>query len=311
VTGRVEQAWVALLDGSRWRRFGKSPAGRRILRSGAYRVVDNARRYAETAVRQARNPRMFAEVRTLCLFLGTVKSGGTLIGALLDAHPRMVVSDEADPLRYVCARFGRDQIFHILTKNARREAMKGRVTARRIEPYSVAVPGQSQGRVYRPLVVGDSRAGPTIRRLGEEPGIIDRMRAVLGDVDDRYIHVVRNPYDPISAMVRRGRRTISDAIADYTAQSARMVMLRELLGDDRLLTVRYEDFVTEPAYELRRVCRFLGIDPTPDYLTACAAIVDANRRPERETVEWPADAVAAVQRLINQFGFLDGYRYAD
>ena len=307
----VEQTWVGWLDSAAWRRFGRSPAGRRVLHSRTFRTADMARRFAESSVRNVKNPAMFESVRTFCLFLGTVKSGGTLVGSLLDAHPDIVLADEADPLRYVTAGFGRDQIFHILAKTSRREAMKGRVTARRLEPYAFAVPGQSQGGSARPIVVGDSRAGPTTRRLGEEPELNGRLRELLGDIDDRYIHVVRNPYDPISAMVRRGRRTLANAIEDYAGQSRRVAALRRELDPARVLTVRYEDFVASPADRLRSVCRFLGVEAESGYLSACAEIIDRSRCPERHTVKWTPTAVAAVERIVDQFAFLDGYAFTD
>jgi hypothetical protein len=305
----IERTWVAWLDSGTWRRFGRSPVGKRVMGGNAFRHADTARRFAETSLRHVRDPGAFAEVETFCLFLGSVKSGGSLVGALVDAHPRAVLSDEADPLRYLSAGFGRERTFHVLAKTARREALKGRVTARRLEPYALAVPGQSQGRAVRPTVIGDSRAGPTTRRLGAQPELIAQLRDMLGDIGDRYIHVVRNPYDPISAMVRRGRRTLPDAIADYAGQSRRMVSLRDRLAD-RLLTVRYEDFVAAPDEQLCRVCEFLGLDADPDYLAACAAIIDPSRDAERHTVPWTPDAVAAVDRLTRQFDFLDGYDYA-
>jgi Sulfotransferase family len=309
MTRAVERTWVAWLDSGTWRRFGRSPAGRHLMRSSAFRFADTTRRFAETSIRHAKDPDAFAEVRTFVLFLGSVKSGGSLVGALLDAHARAVLSDEADPLRYLTAGFGRERTFHVLAKTARREALKGRVTARRLEPYALAVPGQSQGYAVQPIVIGDSRAGPTTRRLGARPELIGRLRDVLGDVEDRYIHVVRNPYDPISAMVRRGRRTLPDAIADYAGQSHRVATLRNRLGDERLLTVRYEDFVAAPGDQLRRVCDFVGLEAEPGYLAACAAIIDPSRSPERHSVPWTPDAVTAVDRLVRQFGFLDGYAY--
>jgi hypothetical protein len=304
----LERTWVALLGHGGWRRVGRSPLGRRVTASRTFRLADDTRRFAETSVRRAMNPDAFRSVRTFCLFLGTVKSGGSLLGALLDAHPRAVLADEADVLRYLTSGFEREQIFHILAKNARREASKGRVTARRLEPYALAVPGQWQGRAVRPTVIGDSRAGPTTRRLGDRPELLTHLRDRLGDVEDRYIHVVRNPYDPISAMVRRGRRTLPDAIDDYAGQSRRMATLRARLGE-RLLCVRYEDLVATPADQLGRVCDFLGLAAEPDHLSACADIVDPSRRPERHTVPWTRDTVAMVDRLIHQFDFLDGYAY--
>lgn len=306
----LERRWVDVLDSKTWRRIAASAPGTRVLRSRTFRALDTSRRYAQSWLRVARHPARFASVRTCCLLVGTVKSGGSLVGALLDAHPRVVFSDEADPLRYLEAGFGRDQIFDLLARAAHREAMKGRVTARRLGPYSLAVPGQHQGVVTAPLVIGDSRAGPTTRRLGEHPETIDRWRALLGDVDDRYIHVVRNPHDPIAAMVRRGGRTFDNAIADYVAQCQRIATLRRHLGD-HMLTVRYEELLAAPGPQLRTICDFLGLDVDTDHVAACAGVIDASRTPERHTVDWPPDALAAVERLTADHAFLQRYAYAD
>jgi hypothetical protein len=228
---------------------------------------------------------------------------------LLDAHPRAVIADEADAFRYFSAGFGREQVFHLLLKGARREALKGRVTARRLTPYSLAVPGQWQGRVDRVQVIGDSRAGPTTRMLGDRPEMVERMRSALGRIEDRWVHVVRNPFDPISAMVLRGRRTLEEATDDYAGQCARLVTLRDSLGPDRVLTVRYEDFTDDPVGGLSLVCRFLGLGTSPEYLEACSGIVKRGQRIERSAVEWTPGAIDAVDRLVAATPFLRGYRW--
>lgn len=273
--------------------------------------MDLARRRTVSSIRAARDADLFASVRTCCLFLGATKSGGTLIGAMLDAHPRAVIADEADPLRYLEHGFRRDQIFHLLAKTAHRETLKGRVTARRLEPYALAIPGQHQGTADRPIVVGDSRAGPTTRRLGEDLELVTHWQALLGDVEDRYIHVVRNPFDPIAAMVRRGRRTFANAIEDYAAQCARVGRLRERLTEARVLTVRYDDLIADSSEQLRSICSFVGLVASADYLADCANLIDPSRVPERHTVAWPPDAIAAVESLTDSVPFLQGYAYAD
>lgn len=307
MTGALERTWVGCRDSAAVRRLEGSTVGRELLRSQAFRMADTRRRWAETAIRSRRDPERFATVRTFVTFLGTVKSGGTLVGSLLDAHPHVIVSDEADPIRYVGAGFRRDQIFHLLEKTSRREAMKGRVTARRLDPYSLAVPGHWQGRSEAVSVIGDSRAGPTTRRLGEQLGLIDDLRLVLGPVEDRYIHVVRSPYDPISAMVIRGRRTLSGAVADYAGQCRRLAALRGRIEPERLMTVRYETLVAAPRVQLGRICRFLGVEADADYLSACAGIVDPGRPGERQAIAWTPEARAAVGRLLEENPFLAGY----
>jgi len=286
------------------------PGTRRRLRSStAFKIADLGRRYASTGLRVLRDRAAFEDVQTLCLFVGHVKSGGTLLGALLDAHPDAVVADEVDVLRYVAAGFRRQQLFHLLADASRRQAANGRVTARRLDPYSLAVPGQHQGDAGPIRVIGDSRAGPTIRRLGDHPALVDDLRRRLGTVRDRYVHVVRHPYDPIAAMRLRSGRTAENAIADYAAQCARLLEFRSRIEPERLLTVRYEDVVATPEPMLERVCAFLGLGTTRTYLEACAAIVDAGCQPERDRVGWTGADRASVEHLVESVPFLQGYAH--
>ena len=43
------------------------------------------------------------DVKTLCLFIGYQRSGHSLVGSLLDAHPRMAIAHELDALFYLKA----------------------------------------------------------------------------------------------------------------------------------------------------------------------------------------------------------------
>jgi hypothetical protein len=303
----IEERWVSVIDSGSWRRVMRSRPGSRLLASRPYGAADTARRFVSTSLRSARHPGRFRHVETICIFLGHVKSGGTLIGALLDAHPDAVVADEIDVLRYLRAGFRREQIFDLLLKGSKREARKGRVTARRLEPYSLAVPTQWQGRYDVLRVIGESRAGPTTRRFGHDPRLLPRLYERMGAVRPRFIHVVRNPYDPIAAMIVRGKRSFADASSDYARQCRTLLELRERIQPEDLLTVRYEDFVGNPEEGLERVCGFLGIEASDDYRAACARIVDPAFRPERLLIDWRPQQIGAVRALIEQIPFLDRY----
>jgi hypothetical protein len=285
----------------------RSRAGSRLLGSRPYRAADTARRFLSTSLRNARDPGRFRDVHTICMFVGHVKSGGTLIGALLDAHPNAVVADEVDVLRYLSAGFGREQIFELLLKGSRREAQKGRVSARRLGPYSLAVPSQWQGRCETLRVIGESRAGPTTRRFGHDPRLLTRLYDRMGEVRPRFVHVIRNPYDPIAAMIVRGRRSFADASSDYALQCDTLLALRERIDPDDFLTVAYEDFVRSPQEGVGTVCAFLGLEATDDYRAACARIVDPTFRPERLLIHWRPQQVDAVRALIERVPFLDRY----
>jgi hypothetical protein len=89
----IEGRWVSVTDSGTWRRLARSRPGSRLLASRSYRAVDTARRFAATSLQTARDRERFRDVETLCLFIGHVKSGGTLLGALLDAHPDAALAD--------------------------------------------------------------------------------------------------------------------------------------------------------------------------------------------------------------------------
>jgi hypothetical protein len=243
------------------------------------------------------------------MFIGHAKSGGTMVGSLLDAHSRVILADEIDVLGFVSKGFSRDQIFHLLLKGSRREAMKGRVTARRLEPYSFAVPGQWQSRYKTLEVIGHSRAGPSTRKLLHQPELLGEIRTVMDGVDLRIIHIIRNPYDPISLMMIRGNRSFQNAIDHYFSYCETLIALREQLEASSLHVVRYEDFIRDPREQLSAVCAFLGLEADEGYLEACASILYESPKQERHMVDWEKQWIEVVQKRINQVPFLAGYDF--
>ncbi len=247
---------------------------------------------------------------TFCTFVGHNKSGSSLCSALLDAHPDVVLSDEVDLLRYVEHGFQREQLFALAARGARAEARKGRVTARRLEPYSYAVAGGSQGSSPRPLVVGDSTTGTSTRRFGADPDLWDRILLDVRPATPKLLHVIRNPFDPISVMMVRGHRSFANSIDHYfdacatvggdppPGRSGRRARgaLRGLVDDTAVVT---------PVAVLvpRRRCR------RPRYLDACAAIVTRQPEPSRVMVEWTNPWITTVERRLADHGFLQGYSY--
>lgn len=251
----------------------------------------------------------FQDVRAYCMFIGHMKSGGSMIGSLLDAHPNAILADEVDALHYVQAGFSREQIFHVLLRASRKELAKGRVTARRLGAYSWLVPGQWQGRYSTLQVIGESATGISTLRLGQTPGLLSKLQARLGGVNVKFIHVIRNPYDPISLMMVRGKRTFEAAFEHYFRSCEMLVDLRSRLDVSSLLAVRYEDFVCQPEEGLLSICRFLGLQAGADYLSACSGILRQTPDRSRSLVQWEPRWIEQVQERMSTFGFLAGYSF--
>ena len=99
------------------------------------------REYVRSALLARRRPPL-KDVQRFCFFIGYARSGHSLVGSLLNAHPRMVIAHELDALRYVRMGFSRSQIYALLLEQDERFAAIGRTWS----GYDYTVPGAPPGR---------------------------------------------------------------------------------------------------------------------------------------------------------------------
>lgn len=301
----VKQDVSALLDRQWARKLWKGSFGRRLRRSRVYRRLLIARKRQLAEIGRRRSPSAFDHIDTMCVLVGHTKSGGSLLGAMLDAHPSVIFGEEVDVLELCSAGFTPDQVFRTLERSAAREAMRGRVTARRLGGYSLSIPGW-QGRHDRPTVAGVSRAGPTTRVLGTSEEVMKQFLATFIDHRVVALHIVRRPHDSVAAMVLRSGRHLDDAIADYAAQCVRLEQLRDHLPN--VLTVHYEDLIESTSKVLTRILDHLSVEVIDPHIESCMSLIDPARTAESELIDWDTSAMEAMQAVSQRFGFLEPYR---
>lgn len=274
--------------------------------------VHLAWRYLASAVDARRSGAVLDGVATYCLFIGHARSGHSIVGALLDAHPQIAISDELDALSYVAAGFSRRQVLSLSIAVAQGQARRERRKAGRAGvTYSYFVPGQFQGRHEGLAVVGDSHAGWTTRKLSADRELLPRLEGRMAGLQLRFIHVMRNPYDNIATMMIRSERTFDAAFAQYFDNCERLVSLSSRIGAARLLRVRHEDVIGKSRQALTDACTFLGVEPSEAYLAACASILYERPSRTRGQVAWSDAQVAQVRERIARYDFLADYRFEE
>jgi len=252
----------------------------------------------------------FPDVHAFCLFVGYSRSGHSLVGALLDAHPEITIAHEANALKLVVDEgLSRQRLFETLIENARRQAEhpRGRHAS---GGYSFVVPDQWQGRSRRLRVIGDKMGGRTRGRLERDPTELTRL-AHLVRAPVHLLHVTRNPYDCIARRVAISKEglTLAEAVDNFGRSVRTIDDVLMASGDRRLLTIRHESLVHSPRTELARACDFLGVDADDAYLAACASIVFPSPKTARHLIEWPSTDREAVQQIIDRHSFLAGYSW--
>src|SRR5688572_9593174 len=103
------------------------------MRQVLERLGEGIRRRSETTTARiwlylhgAEAERALADVRGYCMFVGYPRSGHSLVGSLLNAHPNVVIAHELDALKYVERGVSRGGLFSLILRRDRRFAEMGR-----------------------------------------------------------------------------------------------------------------------------------------------------------------------------------------
>ena len=101
----------------------------------------------------------YSKVKFFVLFIGYARSGSTLMGSILDAHPNVIISNEY-AIDDKFSNFGPKQktqyyIFDQLFKSSMAEATKGQRSPNHHGLFNYNVPNQWQGKYNCSLLVND------------------------------------------------------------------------------------------------------------------------------------------------------------
>ena len=247
----------------------------------------------------------FESVRAYCMFIGYPRSGHSIFGSMLDAHPDALIAHELNALKFVEAGCTLLELYDLVLRNSREFTQLGR----RWGDYEYKVEGQWQGRYRNLQVIGDKKGGTSSYLIGSKPELLDQLLRLL-PVPVRFVHVVRNPYDNIATIARKDTHDLKKAIGFYFSLCRINAGIIERMGADKVLTVRHEDLIAGPVTELRRLAGFLGLDPGDGWVSACAGIVAEKPHRSRDGIQWGPAALTAVERNIPAFDFLRGYEFA-
>jgi hypothetical protein len=267
--------------------------------------IDLARMYATSLLQSRRSSEFFRDIRTYCMFVGYPRTGHSLIGSLLDAHPNIVIAHELDALKLFQRGFSRQQVFHLLLENSKKMAATGRAHS----GYSYEVHDQWQGRFEKLLVLGDKKGATSAMRFYLDRGLLDFVKDKIA-TELKFVHVIRNPYDVLATMTRRSPRKTFDRHVDvFFKLCSGMETLKKQLRPAQMFDVRLESFIEDPKPHLDRLCSFLGVKADSGYLEDCTNIVFESPKKSRFDISWSRESLAEVSGRMQAFSFLSGYAY--
>jgi hypothetical protein len=284
---------------------------RRSLRAynQARRRITERKLYRQAQALSRKPTDQFDDILTFCMFLGHGRSGSTLLGRLLDAHPEALIAHELDVLRYIDSGANDQLLYHLLQLKSEQFIQQGNEWS----GYSYRVSSQWQGRYRRLQVIGDKRTGNTLRHLAGKPASLAQLRSTIDpSIQLKFIHLIRNPFDNISTMARRNRaNNLAPFIEKYFTNCKTIVGFENRPEVGGLIRVRLEGFIADPRQYLIRLGEFLGLEMPEDYLEDSEAVVFPYPKKTRYVVTWTREWIEQVDAQINEYDFLQGYSFED
>ncbi len=247
---------------------------------------------------------LFESLETYCMFIGYPRSGHSLVGSLLDAHPQIILAHELNALELFKRGVGARQIYYFLWRSSQRQALAGR----RETKYSYQVPHQWQGKFKTLKVIGDKKGSGSNRIIRDNPEILDIVSDRV-NLPVKFIHVTRNPYDNITTMMSKNKKGIDYSINSYFKKCTTVDNLKKKVDANNIFEFKHEALIEQPKKILNQLCNFLGVEAPQDYLDDCVSIIFKSPNQTRFNFKWTQEYINLVQSKIDQFDFLQGYSY--
>lgn len=259
--------------------------------------------YARSAIGKDadRSAEIEAQLESFCVFIGYPRSGSTLLGSMLDAHPNIIIGHEVDVLGMVRWGASAQTLYRALIASSEKFSDTGSAW----QGYDYRIDPEWQGRCSELKVIGDKEAGVTSVHCNRHPELLDRLRDQVRR-PLRCIHVIRNPLDNIATMYLRGRYPylrlpLSAAIRDYRNMCKGVAIARGKLARDEFLDIYYDDVVADPRQSTIALCEFLGVSAHESFIEACIGAVSPGSYNSRSAVEWSSDDRRAVAEIMREF----------
>ena len=274
-------------------------------------------------------------VQKFLFFVGHGRSGHSIIGSILDAHPHIVISHEYSLFHEWTTMskqdMNRGHLYSAIYNNSCYNSIDGlrRVDAMK-KGYTLHIPGLWQGRYDGNItVIGDKSGGMTTKLFKNQKESVKQafkeIRQAVG-IPIVVIHAIRNPFDNIATMLlykKHARNTatsqepytnikgLKKQVILYFRQVRSVVkMIKQLKLD--VIEVHNSDLIHRPNRSIKRLCNCLQVKCSKDYVSRCSKAVFKDISRSRLQVKWTPKLIEIVERKSKKFLFLKKYSfYAD
>ena len=292
-------------------------------------------------------------IKKVVIFVGYPRSGHSIIGSILDAHPNVVIGHEYNLFGKLSQFFAshsargqtnpteavKVQLFNEIYQNSYTNVFLNGTRNQNIKGYNLTLNGTWQGRYNdQILVIGDKSGAKSTKLYVHSSAEFKRIYKLLESIKTPVVifHCVRNPFDIISTQTlfishfvphneplqpfaiaklnttdkfRNNKILFKNINYIFKLAGSVLNMTNSLFNKSMVLEVHNHEFVSNPEKTVYKLCQFLGILCSPDYVRSCATKVFPKVSRTRFAVDWPEDLKLMVERRLDDYPFFKRYSF--
>ena len=285
------------------------------------------------------------QVKIFIIFLGHQRSGHSIVGSLLDAHPHIILAHEErlllrlnEDLSSETPQYNnKSMIFNALWRNSFFSSTSGLRTKSEkalVKGYTLSIDGLYQGKFVSPIqVIGDKNGGQTTLMFIDDPSkwqqAFYKLKSLL-NIPIKVIHVIRNPYDNIATKILykyKGTKKTTKAKQSNTTYVVNVKKMKHYIDEyfnmfqaiEQMkskyhldyLEVHGKDLIKNPRTTILGMCSFLGVSCSDDYLQICSNKLFKTESKTRYNLRWSKELISDIQDSIINHDNLRRYYFFD
>lgn len=249
--------------------------------------------------------RSFSKLKCFVLIVGNARSGSTLLGSILDAHPNAIVANETS----ASANFWRGLNRHDILDEIYFNSIKNRISGRMSEGYEYSI----QQKVFDEsdiFVMGDKVWNPATLLLHGKYALLGSLEELV-EAPIKIIHPIRNPFDVISTMHMRSKAPIPDRILWYFMHCDAVWAIRDHCQKATFMDVYHEKLILSPDQIISDICDFVGVQSKVDHIESCKSLLFNEPKQTRFNNTWDKKDKEDIVNRMSQYVFLEQYALED
>lgn len=244
-------------------------------------------------------------IEKLLLFIGSPRTGSTLLGQILNYHPQCLVATEARLVTQVVMQgVPLDEALARTVQAATHQFEQGLVkdekfgpTLGRFQPQWVPFEELAHEDAFRKRgvkLIGDKKAGASTQAFLDKP---DEMLALLESEEKIcLLQLVRHPVDAARSYMRSHEIDSFDAACEEIVMKTHVAYQLGRRVDNPHCVVYYEALTSMPSLEIRRLLDWLELECSESWLDEIARRVASVEKKRSQ-----AD-IAVAERIVDALG---------